>query len=82
MGLKQIPVSKFVKYLESLGLVYIRTTASHDYYNFPKGHAKGHLQRPITIRTKHKDIPLDHLHTNLQTLGISKKQFEEEIQNY
>ena len=45
MGIKQIPVSKFVKYLESLGLLYIRTTASHDYYNFPKGHPKGSLQR-------------------------------------
>ena len=82
MGVKQIPVGKFVKYLESLGLVYIRTTASHDYYNFPKGHPKGSLLRPVTIRTKHKDIPLDHLHTNLQTLGISKKQFEADIQNF
>lgn len=46
MGLKQIPVTKFVKYLESLGLINIRTTSSHDYFNFPKGHPKGSLQRP------------------------------------
>jgi predicted RNA binding protein YcfA (HicA-like mRNA interferase family) len=81
MGVKQIPISKFIKYLESLGLVYIRTTSSHDYYNYPPAHPKS-LQRPITIRTKHKDIPVAHIHTNLQTLGISKKQFEHDIQQF
>ncbi len=82
MGIKQITVSRFVRYLESLGLVYIRTTASHDYYNYPSGHPNGRLERPITIRIKHKDIPMEHIHTNLQTLGIPKKQFEKDIQKF
>jgi predicted RNA binding protein YcfA (HicA-like mRNA interferase family) len=82
MGIKQIPISKFIKYLESLGLVYIRTSASHDYYNYPAGHPNGSLLRPVTIRTKYKDIPLAHIHTNLITLGISKKQFELDITKF
>ncbi len=82
MGIKQIPISKFIKYPESLGLVYIRTTASHDYYNYPNGHPAGSLPRPVTIRKRYKDIPMEHIHTNLQTLGISKKQFEKDIQNF
>jgi len=82
MGIKQIPINKFIKYLESLGLVYIRTTASHDYYNYPDGHPNGSLPRPITIRTRYKDMPMEHIHTNLQTLGISKKQFEKDIQKF
>jgi len=82
MGVKQIPVSRFIRYLESLGLVYIRSMASHDYYNYPRGHSKGSFQRPITIRANYKDIPMEHLHTNLKTLDISKKQFEQDIQKY
>jgi predicted RNA binding protein YcfA (HicA-like mRNA interferase family) len=81
MGIKQIPVKKFIRWLESLGLVHIRTTASHDYYNYPDRHPNK-LMRPITVRTKYKDIPLFHIHTNLKTLGISKEEFEEQIKNF
>jgi predicted RNA binding protein YcfA (HicA-like mRNA interferase family) len=76
MGIKQIPISVFIAFLESLGLEYERTRASHNFYNYPKGNPK-RLNRPVVIRTLYKEIPLLHIHTNLKTLGISKKDFEE-----
>lgn len=81
MGIKQIPVYKFVKWLESKGLVHVRTTASHDMYNYPDRHPKK-LTRCVVIRTKDKDIPQFHIHTNLKTLGISKEEFEREIKQF
>ena len=81
MGVKQIPVSKFIAWLESIGLEYVRTKGSHDHYNYPKGDSR-YLTRCITVRTKYKDIPLFHIHTNLQTLGISKAEFEKQIKKF
>ncbi len=81
MGIKQIPVNKFIKWLESKGLRYIRTTASHDHYNYPENDPR-RLTRNIVVRTKDKDIPQFHLHTNLQTIGITKSQFEQEIKAF
>ena len=81
MGIKQIPISKFVKWLESKGLVFIRTTASHDHYNYPERDPR-RLNRNVVIRTKDKDIPRFHIHTNLLTLGVSKEQFEQEIKSF
>ena len=81
MGIKQVPLDKFLKWLESKGLVYIRTKASHDHYNYPERDPR-RLTRNVTVRTKYKDIPMLHIHTNLQTIGISKRQFEEEIKHF
>jgi hypothetical protein len=81
MGIKQIPLSKFVRWLESKGLVYIRTESSHDLYNYQERDPR-RLSRNITVRTKYKDIPVLHIHTNLKTLGISKQDFEKEIKNF
>ena len=53
-------------------MLYIRTEASHDIYDNPKKP----LNRPLILRTKYKDIPLMHLHTNLKTLEVSKAEFE------
>lgn len=80
MGIKSIPLSKFVRYLESLGLVYIRISSSHDYYNYPERDPR-RLMRNVVIRTKYKDIPMLHIHTNLKTLNVSKTEFEEAIKN-
>ncbi len=81
MGIKQISTKRFIAWLESIGLVYERTKASHDHYNYPKGHPK-RLTRTITLRSKYKEIPILHIHTNLKTLNISKDIFEEEIKNF
>lgn len=82
MGIKQIPLSKFIAWIESLELRYERTKGSYYHHNYPKGHPK-RLSRTITVRTKYyKDIPAFHIHTNLKTLGISKEDFEEQIKNF
>lgn len=79
MGIKQIPTKLFIQYLKSLGLVYIRTRGDHDIWNYPDGHPRGKLIRPVIFRGKDKDIPVDHIATNLRTLGISNSQFEKAI---
>ena len=81
MGIKQIPSKLFIKYLISLGLVYVRTKGDHDIWNYPDGHPRGKLIRPVVLRSKEKDIPVDHISTNLKTLGISNTQFEQAIKD-
>ncbi len=73
MGIKPVPTKVFIQFLKSIGIVYIRTLASHDIFDNPKNP----LARPVVIRTKYKDIPLLHIHTTLENAGITKKEFEE-----
>lgn len=76
MGIKPVDTDKFVAYLKSLGLVYIRTESSHDLFDYPDGKAK--LDRPVSIRiNKDKQIPILHIHTNLSTIGKTHKNFED-----
>lgn len=84
MGIKQIPLKPFIKWLESIGLELQKSqshNSSHVSYNYPKGDPM-RLNRPITVRLKYKDIPMLHIHTNLQTLGISKADFEVGIKQF
>ena len=80
MGIKPVPSRKFLKYIKWLGLIPIRTAASHVSYNYPPGQKQ--LIRPVVIRTKDKDIPILHIHSNLETLGIPHSQFEKDIKNF
>jgi predicted RNA binding protein YcfA (HicA-like mRNA interferase family) len=75
MGIKQIPTKKFKKFLKDQGVVYIRSKGDHDIYDRPDKP----LLRPITIISKFKDIPILHIHTSLENLGIDKAKFEEII---
>lgn len=77
MGAKSVPLKKFIKFLKSIGLEYIRSNASHDLYDYTDPAKK--LLRPVTVDKNYKDVPLTHIHTNLKTLGISKKEFEERM---
>lgn len=77
MGIKPVPIKKFRKFLKSIGLVHIRTVASHELYDYPDKP----LLRPVTLDKNYPDVPILHIHTNLKTLGISKKEFEEKIKN-
>ena len=81
MGIKQIPLNRFIRWLESLGLVCIRKDGSHHYYNYPERDPRK-LARSITVRPKYKDIPMLHIHTNLKTLGVDKKEFEKQIKQF
>lgn len=78
MGFKPIPTAKWRKRLRSRGLVYIRTEASREIWDFPDDS----LLRPVVFRGAKKEIPGSHIHTNLQTLGIEYKVFQKEIQKF
>ena len=73
MGIKPVPTKIFIRFLKSLGIIYVRTHASHDIFDNPKKP----LPRPVVIRMKNKEIPLLHIHTTLETIGVSKKEFED-----
>jgi hypothetical protein len=77
MGIKAIPTKDFILFLESKGLVYRGTKASHDKYD----RIDKPLKRPVIIRSNYKEIPLLHIHTNLKTLGVSKEEFNEFLRN-
>ncbi len=77
MGVKQVPLKLFLTYLKYLGLEQCGTNGSHSKFNFPRNHPNGQLSRPIIVRLNYKDIPILHISTNLETLGKSKKDFEE-----
>ncbi len=78
MGVKQIPTDIFIQYLKFIGLVFIRKDQwNHDLYDYPEGHPNGRLPRSLAVRTNYKDIPRDHIHTNLLSAGKTKAEFEE-----
>jgi predicted RNA binding protein YcfA (HicA-like mRNA interferase family) len=71
--MQEIPTLKWVKFITNHGCKYSRTSGSHDIYH------KAGLKRPIVFRGNTKYIPIDHIKSNLSTLGISFKDFLEEI---
>jgi predicted RNA binding protein YcfA (HicA-like mRNA interferase family) len=73
--MKQIPKRKFQAFLRKCGLRQERTKGSHEVWNRPDAP----LNRPVTIQTSSKDIPLLHIKTNLNTLGITLAQFLTDI---
>ena len=68
--MKSVPYQQFVALLRALGLVLVRTEASHQHWDFPPN-AGRKLLRQLIIRDKDKDIPVLHMHTNLITLELS-----------
>ena len=76
MGYKPISTDKWKKWLKYRGLVYKRTEASHEIWDYPDGNI---LLRPVVFRGAKKEVPI---HTNLVTLGIDYKTFQKEIQNF
>ena len=50
-------------------------------YDYPDGHPNGKLLRSVAIRTNYKDIPTDHIHTNLIAAGQTKADFDEWLKN-
>jgi len=71
MGIKQIPLKTFKKFLKQQGLKHIRNNRGHEIWDYPENP----LPRPITFQGRYKEIPLTHIHTNLRTLGISHEEF-------
>ncbi len=62
----------WLKYLESLGLRHVRTSASHYVYDNPERP----LPRPVIVRqSKDKDVPTLHLATSLRNMGLNMADF-------
>lgn len=78
MGYKPIATKKWEKWLKKRGLEYKRTKGSHDVWDYPEGSDKLILQ-PVIFRGAKKEIPGCHIHTNLQTLGVTYEDFIKEI---
>ena len=71
-----IPRKKWIAFLKSLGLVEKRISGSHHIWDHPTNP----LPRPVTFRMKDREIPRTHLKTNLETLGMSQKEFIERVE--
>ncbi|MFW5702414.1 MAG: type II toxin-antitoxin system HicA family toxin [Candidatus Dojkabacteria bacterium] len=67
---KPIKRKKFEKFLVYIGCELKRTKGDHFIYTKPG------LRRPIVI-TNNKDVPPFHIRTNLKTLNMTVKEFEE-----
>jgi len=72
---KSIPLKKFKAFLKSIGLVHIRTKSSHEIWD----KKDDSLLRPVIVDNNYPDVPPTHIKTNLKTLGISNKEFDELI---
>ncbi len=72
MGIKPVPAKVFIQFFKSRGIIYIRALQAMIYLI-----SQNPLSRPVVVRMKYKDMPLLHIHTTLETIGVSKKEFEE-----
>ena len=75
MARRPIKTKDWVRFLEAHNCKYKRTKASHVHYQ-----CLGCF-RPVTHRSKDKDIPAMHLQTNLKTMGLSLDYLYEWIKN-
>lgn len=73
--MKPIQTKKFKKFLKSEGLVLKRTKGDHEIWD----KENGSLSRPVTFIGCEKEIPMFHIQTNLRTMNISGKDFEDKI---
>lgn len=63
MAKRPIPLKKWIKFLKNHGCRYDRTT-NHEVWKCPK------CTRSIIFRGHKKEIPAEHLKTNLSTMGF------------
>lgn len=71
---RPVKTKHWVKYLEHRGCKYRRTRASHYHYKCPN------CIRTITHRENEKEIPPDHLRSNLQTLNSTLQELYQWIE--
>src|ERR1035437_2791190 len=55
----------------------VRTESSHEIYN----NTEKPLLRPVTVDSNYPEVPILHIKTNLRTIGMSSKEFEEILKN-
>lgn len=72
-------MATWLAFLAFCGLVYKRTKASHDIYDKPDNS----LPRSIPVRpSKDDQVPMLHMQTTLQTLGLQMKDFTAWLETY
>ncbi len=76
MGQRSYPKKTVEDFFKNKGLVYKRSNNSHDLWDYPDGSTNS-LNRPCTLVTNFKEVPLCHIHTNCITLGITLKDFKD-----
>lgn len=76
MGIKPVPLKKYRKFLEQVGLQKIRTKGTHEIWNNPTQP----LLRPVTVDSKYANVPILHIHTSLKSIGITKEDFNKIIE--
>lgn len=74
MGISQVETKLFIEFLVWKGFVYERHESSHYAFNNPPD--KPQLDRPLIVRTKHKEIPmLSHTHQSYNGWNIPSRIF-------
>ena len=68
---RNIPLKSFRDYLEWKGLKKIRTKGSHEIWS------KNDLSRSIIVQSHIDPVPLFVVKTNLKTLGVTIRDYEE-----
>jgi hypothetical protein len=71
---KPVPTDIFRKFLKHIKCKYVDSN-KHEKWD------RDDLLRPIIFRPSEKEIPADHIKTNLSTLGMSRKEFDEIIKS-
>ncbi len=69
---KPVSTKIFRKFLEHIHCNYV-SVGKHEKWD------RDDLLRPIIFRPSYKEIPADHIKTNLVTLGMTREQFDEII---
>ena len=68
-----ISVTRFRNILKALGLDYVRTKGGHEMW-FKEG-----MLRNVVFQTHEEPIPEDIIKNNIKTIGITKEEFEEKL---
>ena len=72
--MKKVKTKYWTDFLKSIGLTFKRKNGDHHVWDKQTGKQ---LDRPIIFRGDRPEIPLFHIHTNLKTLGMTHKDFDE-----
>jgi hypothetical protein len=76
---KPVDTATFIRWLKAKGLIGYKQKSgtSHEVWDYPPDTIG--LRRPVTIRPHYSTIPARHIESNLGSMGISQKTFEDEL---
>jgi hypothetical protein len=71
--ISNLSLRQYRNFLQSIGCKYVSTSGGHEKWT------KEGISRPIIIQTHINPIPERIIRSNLKTLGIDRKEFEQLI---